>query len=267
MAIRFPWGQHRETDTDEPAIGLRGGTLSKAFELLQGLEREREISTATPAPANGLRVSSSVVNQDEISGLVQRVFRSPDSDSLRTVIFAGVETGDGCSSICTATAEGLARISPGTVCLVDGNFRDPSLHQHYQIDNRVGFAEAIMQPGPIRSFAQRIGDSNLWVLPSGSDTGNVQGLLNSEALRARLADLRSEFDHVLIDSPALSRGTDATLLGRLSDGMVLVLQSNTTKRETARNVTEGIRSANVRLLGAVLNKRTFPIPQRLYARL
>jgi Mrp family chromosome partitioning ATPase len=56
-------------------------------------------------------------------------------------------------------------------------------------------------------------------------------------------------------------------LGRFADGIVLVLQSNATRREAALKAKESFEVASVRLLGAVLNKRTFPIPQNLYQRL
>jgi Mrp family chromosome partitioning ATPase len=158
-------------------------------------------------------------------------------------------------------------VLPGTVCVVDANFRSPALHQYFNLENRVGLADAIVQAGPIRSFAQRVEGTNLWVLPSGSAKASGNALLSSDALQARMVELRSEFDHVLIDSAPLNGYADAGVLGRISDGLLLVLQSNATRREAARNVIEGLKSSNVRLLGAVLNRRTFPIPQNLYNRL
>jgi Mrp family chromosome partitioning ATPase len=124
-----------------------------------------------------------------------------------------------------------------------------------------------MQSGSIHNFAQNIVGTNLWVLPSGSGVAAAQSLIGSDGMRSRMAELNQSFDHVLIDSPALNRSADALSLGRLVDGMLLVLQSNATRRETARTVIANIRNANVNLLGAVLNKRTFPIPQNLYDRL
>jgi Mrp family chromosome partitioning ATPase len=117
----------------------------------------------------------------------------------------------------------------------------------------------------MRTFAQQIAGSNLWVLPSGSPES--AGAISSEGLRSRMADLRNEFDYVLIDAPPANLYADAISLGRLSDGIILVLQSNTTRREAALKAKESFEAANVRLLGAVLNKRTFPIPQNLYDRL
>lgn len=104
------------------------------------------------------------------------------------------------------------------------------------------------------------------MMTAGSRASNIHALIGSEALRTRIAELRSEFDDVLIDSPPVNMYADACGLGKLADGMILVLQSNATRREAARKAKETIESAHVRLLGAVLNKRRFPIPDALYGR-
>jgi len=238
--------------------------LSKAFDLLQNVEMERGAKIG-PVPVNGHRVRASVVDQEEITRLVQRVFR--DANAPRSVLFSAVDPGDGCSSICSATAETLAASAPGTVCLVDANLRNPSLHRHFEIENSVGLADAVLQPGSVQDFVQRVAGTNLWVLPSGASAAAAAVLAGSDGMRGRMAELREAFDHVLIDSPPLNRFPDAVVLGRQVDGMLLVLQSNATRKETARTLIESIRNAKVNLLGAVLNKRTFPIPQNLYDRL
>ena len=79
-----------------------------------------------------------------------------------------------------------------------------------------------------------------------------------------MAELRKEFDFVLIDVPALSTYADGMAIGRLADGVVLILEANCTRRESASKVAESLRSAEIRILGAVLNKRTYPIPEPLY---
>jgi receptor protein-tyrosine kinase len=86
-------------------------------------------------------------------------------------------------------------------------------------------------------------------------------------LKTRLAELRSQFDYALIDAPPLARYADAITLGQLADGFVLVLEANSTRREAAIRLAENLRAAQIRILGAVLNKRTFPIPKSLYDRL
>jgi Mrp family chromosome partitioning ATPase len=56
-------------------------------------------------------------------------------------------------------------------------------------------------------------------------------------------------------------------LGGFTDGVVLVLKAHSSRRETARSAVHDLAAANVRTLGAVLNQRTFPIPEKLYRRL
>ena len=125
--------------------------MSKAFELLQNVEIERGTGVG-PVPVN--RVRPSVIGQEEITRLIQRVFRVPDAP--RSVVFAGIDPGDGCTSVCAATAENLASTAPGSVCVVDANLRNPSLHRYFEIANTSGLAEAVVQPGPVHNFAQNI---------------------------------------------------------------------------------------------------------------
>jgi Mrp family chromosome partitioning ATPase len=105
------------------------------------------------------------------------------------------------------------------------------------------------------------------LLSCGSLAADSTTLINSELMKARVAELRKEFDYVLIDSPPLNIYSDGIVLGQLSDGVVVVLEANSTRREAALRVAEGLRAKRVRVLGAVLNKRTFPIPDSLYHRL
>jgi Mrp family chromosome partitioning ATPase len=82
-----------------------------------------------------------------------------------------------------------------------------------------------------------------------------------------LAELRAEFDFVIIDAPPLTRYADAIALGQVSDGLILVLEADSTRKKAAQMAVANLRSSNVQILGAVLNKRTFPIPENIYKRL
>jgi len=116
----------------------------------------------------------------------------------------------------------------------------------------------------VRHFAKPLLPRNLWLLSCGSAANESAALLNSERMKSRITELRNEFDYVLLDAPPLSTYADAVALGQLADGVVLVLEANSTKREAAVRVVENLRAANVNILGAVFNKRTFPIPESLY---
>ena len=245
--------------------------MSKNFELLQRAQKEQESFGALAKGANGgpITLKPETFTAEEAVRLVQRLFLVPGPDAPRAVVFSGVNPGDGCSTICACVAETLAAQvgTPGTFCVVDANLRVPSLHQHFGLENKTGLSDAIAQAGPVRSFAQQVNGGRLWVMTSGSPPSNIHALLTSDGLRARMADLRAEFDNVLIDVPSINLYADGVTLGKLSDGMILVLQSNATRREAARKAKETIEMAQVRLIGAVLNKRRFPVPAGLYGKL
>jgi Mrp family chromosome partitioning ATPase len=205
--------------------------------------------------------------QEECMKLVQRVFLGQPTKDRRAIVFAGVDPGGGCSRICIEAARILAVNVSGSVCLVDANFRTPSLHRFFGMSEDAGLADSLLGLASIRSFARELTPSNLWLISAGGLSPESPTLLNSERLKLRIDELRAEFDYVLVDVPALNLYSDAIALGRLADGVVVVLQADSTRRESALNSLEGLRLAQVQVLGAVLNRRTFPIPNFVYRRL
>jgi Mrp family chromosome partitioning ATPase len=65
----------------------------------------------------------------------------------------------------------------------------------------------------------------------------------------------------------LTQYSDAVAVGQRSDGLVLILEAHSTRREAASAITDNLRSADIPILAAVLNKRTFPIPEQIYKRI
>jgi Mrp family chromosome partitioning ATPase len=248
--------------------------MSKHFELMQRMEREQSLGSspsATPVIPSQ-RGSKNGDHQrrwanDEALRLVQQIFLLQTQEPPRVVVFAGIDHGNGCSRICASVAETLARDAHRLVCLVEANFRSPALPELFVTSNHHGLTDALLQEGPIKSFAKPVSGDNLWLLSSGALAADSQNLLTSERLRERLNELRQGFEFVIIDAPPLTQYSDAIVLGQLSDGLVLILEADSTRREAASAVAANLRSAKVPILAAVLNKRTFPIPEMLYSRI
>jgi capsular exopolysaccharide synthesis family protein len=252
--------------------------LSKNFELLQQAEKDQEVyrpaqpvhrpaGTVAPADEAPHRLKLEARTLEEAMRLAQRLFVLPGEDAPRAVLFTGVNHGNGCSTVCACAADALQTQVNGTICVVDANLHGPSLAGVYGLDSRRGLVEALTQAGPARSFTQQMGGSRLFILTAGTLGRDSYNLLSSDALRARMAELRAEFDYVLVDSPPVNLYADALTLSHTVDGVVLVLQAEVTHRESARKASESIQAAGSRVLGAVLNQRTYPIPQKLYDRL
>ena len=252
--------------------------MSKNFELMQqagtagGYATTVEVSLSGDNVSGNIRRNGAGLDLSSLAGeeclkLVHRVFLPHSVEGPHIVMFAGIDRGNGCSRTCVGIAKTLAQNVSGSVCLVDANLRSPSLPQYLSVNNHRGLAEALLEEGPIRGFAKQLHPENPWLLSCGGLVSDSPGVLRSARLKTRLQELRSEFNYVLIDVPALNQYSDGIGLGQLTDGVVLILEANSTRRESARKVTESLRNANVPILGAVLNRRTYPIPQLLYQRL
>jgi capsular exopolysaccharide synthesis family protein len=253
--------------------------MSRNFELLQKIGREQSLyATAAEEPIRemepppvivpvGSRLEIESAELEEITKAVQRVFLLSGNDAPRTVVFSSAESGNGCSWVCARVAEVLAGQISGTVCLVDANLRNPGLHQQFAVENVYGLTDALRKRESIRSFAQPLSCPRLWLVSAGSPSEEGQSLLSSDRMKQRITELRTEFDYVLIDTPAIGSSNDAIVVGAATDGLVLVLKANSSRRETARGAVHDLRAAKVRVLGAVLNQRTFPIPQSIYDKL
>lgn len=204
-------------------------------------------------------------HKDEVLGLVQRLFLvAPRRKAPVVIAFCAANRGTGCSWVCARAGETLARQAVGRVCIVDANVRAPALDRHFSVARAPGFTELVRTSAPLREFARPIQSGNLWLVTAGFIDGEVTSSLNALTVRARFSELRAEFDFVLVDTPAIDSGADALMFGQFADGVVLIVGSDCTRREAARHAKSSLESAQVPLLGAVLNKRTFPIPGAIY---
>jgi Mrp family chromosome partitioning ATPase len=248
----------------------------KSYSLFEGSTITNETSTSETSPryenpqsipaANVRRVHLDIqgLGREESLKFVRRVFLSQETDAARAVVFSGAERAVGSTWNCACAARTLAAQVTGRICVVDANFRHPALHKFFGIANVGGLAAALTEPGPITNYLVQIGDTNLWLLPSGAERSDLSRYCTPLEMELRLTELRDQFDYVLMDSPAANQYADALALGTMTDGVVLVIESDSTHRDAARRAVRNLRAAKVRTLGVILNKRSYPIPHFIY---
>jgi hypothetical protein len=195
---------------------------------------------------------------EQIRGLVQRIFLS-SQPPCRQVVFSAVDPETEIREICTQVGQALTEHLQ-KVCMVDcvedktyGGMSGEPISSH-------GVSEALCD-------SSRQISAHLWLVPSEAIWGGPDEVCSAEGVGRRLTQLRSEFDGCVIQAPPPGTSGSAGLLGRLSDGLILVLAAHSTRRLAAQKAQAMLRAANVNLLGTVLSERTFPIPERLYRRL
>lgn len=178
------------------------------------------------------------------------------AEELKVVAVTSAETGEGKTTTATNLAAVMAQLGR-RVLLIDGDLRKPRLHQVFGISNRFGLVN-LLTGGKSNEAYQRTDVPNLWVLPAGPLPPNPAELLASDRMRDFLEYVRSHFDFVVVDTPPALAVTDATLVGSLSDGVLLCLRAGKILREEARGCRDRLWQAEVRILGTVLNRYRSP---------
>jgi non-specific protein-tyrosine kinase len=143
-------------------------------------------------------------------------------------------------------AEGGKRI-----VMVDCDLRRPSLHQIFGVPDQPGLTTMMLNES-LAPTLQATSVSGVSLVASGPLPPNPAELISSERFARVLASIGEAADVVLVDAPPVSAVTDATILATRVDGVLLVVDSGRTRRDTARRATDQLQRVGARILGAVL---------------
>jgi MinD-like ATPase involved in chromosome partitioning or flagellar assembly len=248
--------------------------MSRNLEVLEQVQQDRELFSVAPvanrgsvygkrATVSGPAFGTDARGREELLALAQRLFLATDGKAdtgPRQVVFCGIDEAEGTSLLCAQLGRILASQVASQVCIVDANVRAPSLHRLLDVERSDG--ESSLQAAPQAQPVQQIA-SNLWLI-SGHLATNGGVTASLDQVRSRIKELPPEFAHVVINAPPVGFYSDAAILGQWADGVVLVLEANSTRRVAARRAKQALEASNVRVLGTVLNNRTFPIPEKIY---
>lgn len=260
--------------------------MSRNFDVLRRLEleervpRNRTSSSAAAAPSMAVAdVPRPEVAEDarcpitdehtsaEMKKLVERLFMGGGREAPHVVVFAPVEQTSAANGICAQAAAMLARQSGKSVCVVDANIASPSLHRCFNVANDAGISDCLLSGRSVRGSRHKVPDLDLTIVTAGSRTADWETMISSGAMTDKMRELRQQFEYLLIEGSPLTSASTALLHGRLADGVLMIVEANSTRRELVRKVKADLDALEIPVLGTVLNNRDFPIPEYLYRKL
>lgn len=156
----------------------------------------------------------------------------------------------------TTTAINLSRVlaeSGRSVVLVDGDLRKPTVAARLGLSGHVGFTDYVMRGGDFREYVQKTDVAGMDVVSSGATPPNPSELVGSQVSGRAISQLASQYDYVIVDSPPVLPVTDAVVLSRWTDGIVMVVRFDRTRREDVIATIKQLGSASSRILGTVCN--------------
>jgi capsular exopolysaccharide synthesis family protein len=151
------------------------------------------------------------------------------------------------------------------VLLIDADLRRPSIHKTLGMGPRSGLSNVLTGSTSLQQAVTRSTVlPTLFVLPAGTPPPNPAELLASSNMKDVLAELREQYDHIVIDTPPTLSVTDAVVLSTRGDAVVLVIRSGQTTKQALRRARDLLMQVNARVSGVLLNAVDLNSPDYYY---
>jgi capsular exopolysaccharide synthesis family protein len=187
--------------------------------------------------------------------LTSILFVGENGSRPKMIVVTSCGPGDGKTTVVSNLAIAMAEIRR-RVLIIDADMRRPRMHILFNLTNDVGLSTVLRdneKAEDVTAAVQQTRIPGLYVLTSGPATASAANLLYSQRLPDILAQLRSEFDMVLIDTPPSLQLTDARVLGRMTDGVIFVARVGQTTVDASMALHKRYWEDHTRILGTVLN--------------
>jgi Mrp family chromosome partitioning ATPase len=267
------------------ALPMPNDTKLSPRELLQQWKSQPVGSTAEPAARqHDPVVMNAATSRPQLSprymeachALLERLVFAPVASGEfampRSIAVLGVTPGQGTTTLAAHLAAALAEYLPNVeqeresdrVLVVDGNLAAPAMHRVLDVTIEAGISDWIKQSTtetPLGDFVRQTGVPKLDLLSAGAASVGHQPGRWTEAVNVALD---SEYEAVIVDLPSMARSESTARVAGMCDAALLVVECGGVNREVVRQAAMRLAESGVKLLGVVLNKRTYPIPDKLY---
>ena len=176
----------------------------------------------------------------------------PQAGKGHLLIFTSAEPGEGKTTVSTNVAAAIAEEGK-TVLLIDGDLRHPCVARDLDIEGNVGLSHILSAQASPMDVVQPYWRPNFHILPAGRRVANASILLNSAIMLELVEQAQKQYDYVIVDMAPMSVSNDAAVLGKISDGVVMVVGREVADKRDLRSVLESLTTTKVKILGYIFN--------------
>jgi len=212
-----------------------------------------------------LGLSDDVINQYQ--RLKTKIMTTDLRKALKKLMILSSNPKEGTTSVVVDFAVTLAKDIKIKTLLIDGNLRHPMLHNAFGLDKEKGLCDLVLGLVDHAAVQKKTGISNLWVITSGMCHKPPSHIFISESLSVWIKAFSDMYDYVIFDAPPINLYPDSVTVASQFDGVILVIQTGKTRWEQAAKAKEELENAGAKILGVVLNRRRYLIPENIYKRL
>jgi len=188
---------------------------------------------------------------EEFRTLRSRLYHAREKMALKKLLVTSALPKEGKSFTAANLAQVLVRQHGRRVLLIDGDLRGSRLHMTLGTTSSPGLADYLQGGSDEFLIMQRGPMENLFFIPSGQEISDPAELVANGRLKFLLQRVEALFDWIIIDSPPDVPVSDASILAKACDGVLMVVRSNATPVDMARRARQEF--PDQALVGVVLN--------------
>ena len=179
-------------------------------------------------------------------------FSLSDNSGCKVIGVTSAMKGEGKSTTSINMAYTMAQ-NGGRVLLMEADLRLPTVAKRLGLKQKPGITNLLVGQVPGNDILQRTNlISNLWVAAAGDIPPNPAELLGSANMKTTIQTMADAFDVIIVDLPPITAVTDAVLVSKIVDGMVIVVRQNYCDRDSLEEVVRQLRFADAKILGFVM---------------
>jgi receptor protein-tyrosine kinase len=210
-----------------------------------------------PVERASLEQPSSILSESFRATLASILSASHNGDHPRILVVTSSRPMEGKTTVVSNLGIALAEIG-SKVLLIDGDLRRPRLHRVFDQTNSWGLSDLLREKNaieelPMEVLVKKTAVPRLYLLPSGTCTDNIFGLLCSGRMARLLPRFRQEFDYVLVDAPPCLEFADARIMGRYAEKLLFVVRADYTDRNTAQAAVRRLLLDGIPVMGVIFN--------------
>jgi capsular exopolysaccharide synthesis family protein len=242
--------------------------MSKMYEALQQVKEEKPALQGPKLVKAASDTSLVPLNlKTEMLNLYRALDNSFTDLHQRVILFIGAKGGEGTSTMVYNLAQVVAERFQRTVAVLDADTLHPTQHRFFNVNPAVGWDDVLKGTEPAEKAFYQTNENQLWVVPVSSASAGTFPVIDATSIENFFGVLRKRFDLVLIDCAPTAVFPDSIALSRKADGVVLVIEAESTRCPVAETVRQQITKAGGKMIGTVFNKRRYYIPGFVYRRL
>lgn len=176
--------------------------------------------------------------------------------SIRTIAISSANKGEG-KSFCALKLARAFSESGKKVLVIDTDMYNPRISTQLMKQNKQGLSNYLMTSGDYYDFIYETYHEDLFLMPSGPLPQNINQLYQTNKMEELLAQLKKEYDIIILDTPPTLLLNDSRIIGNLCDGVIMVVHNRKTTIMDLKQSVDLLSLSNSNVIGTILNRTLY----------